>query len=84
MFDLEKWKASFGYTDEWFHPGFLTRVFLEAQARNFQQGGEHDIEHFKWAAYRYILERNAFTSRDRFDQFICLVEADPNEHLDVK
>ena len=80
-FDLAKWRAVFEYPNEWLDQGFIDEAFVEAQARSYDAGNDHDIEHFKWAAYRRALAATDFSDREAFRRFVACLEADPNEHL---
>ena len=71
----------FGYTDEWFHYGFIDCTFVNEQAKAFSDSTNDDTEIFKWAAYLDILAREALTTDKRRKEFLELIDSDPNEHL---
>jgi hypothetical protein len=80
-FDLGRWMAFFGYSQEWIDLEFIDIAFVREQAARFERGPDRDIEHYKWAAYRRVLENSDFSNRERWREFVRLIEADPNEHL---
>ena len=66
---------------EWFTLQFLPDSFLEHQIELYQQGDDLDIEHYKWAAYHFILANEDLSDINRLKEFIQVIENDPNEHL---
>jgi hypothetical protein len=80
-FDLARWMAVFGYTQEWTDLEFIDIAFVREQAAQFERGPDRDIEHYKWAAYRRILDNTDFSNQERWREFVRLIEADPNENL---
>ena len=81
IFDLTFWMARFGYSAEWTEFGFIDVAFVQEQARTFELGSDHELEHYKWAGYRRLLATTDFSAKSRWREFVQLIEADPNEHL---
>ncbi len=70
-----------GYNKEWFEYNFLPKSFIEKQVNLWEDGTVKNVEHYKWAGYRFIIENEDLTKIERLNQLIDVVENDPNEHL---
>lgn len=77
----EEFIAIIDYNQEWFSFNFIPDEFIQLQMNEWESSGDHNIEHYKWGAYQYILSTEDFSKIDRLNQFIQLIENDPNEHL---
>ncbi|MDW3194466.1 MAG: hypothetical protein R8G66_18965 [Cytophagales bacterium] len=69
------------YNEEWFLLGFLPQGVIQQQMEEWSISNDRNIEHYKWGAYRYILDNEDFKNKDRLLAFVQLMESDPNEHL---
>lgn len=69
------------YNEEWFSLGFLSEDIIMLQMQEWSTSSDHNIEHYKWGAYRYILDNEDFKNEERLLAFVQLMESDPNEHL---
>ena len=70
-----------GYNEEWFSLKFLPTKFVDNQIKDFINIESSDIEQYKWAGYRYVLDNEDFSKLERLKEFMLLIENDPNEHL---
>ncbi len=78
---LDEFIETIGYNKEWFELGFLPLEFVEQQLGIYQSSDDKDVQHYKWAGYRYILSNENFNDTKRVDDFVSLIENDPNSHL---
>lgn len=80
---LNNLKIEIGYDHEWEY--FVPQEFFQQQLEIYQQekrdGAVINKEHYKWAAYRYILEHHDLSSIENWSSFVDLIHADPDEHL---
>ncbi len=79
--NIMDWSKKFQYNQEWFIYKFISDEMFQQQIETYKLGKDTDIEHYKWAAYKYILAEEDFSNKNRLKQFLELVENDPNEHL---
>ena len=77
----EEFISIINYNPEWFTFNFLPKTFLDEQIKLYLKGDDLDIEHYKWAAYSYILAHEDFGNIDRLKEFMQVINHDPNEHL---
>lgn len=78
---IQTWIERCEYNNEWFEFDFIDEAFLKSQIKTYEETGDNDIEHYKWAAYVKILNEVDFTKKTKLKQFFQLIENDPNEHL---
>lgn len=69
------------YNKEWFDYEFLPDSFIELQIKTWLESEDHNIEHYKWAGYRHIMENEDLSDFNRLKEFVTLINNDPNEHL---
>jgi hypothetical protein len=66
-----------GYSSKWVEYGSLTPELLLAQVARFHTGDDKSTEHYRYAAFKLLQRRAAFSERE-FDQYVELATLDPD------
>jgi hypothetical protein len=66
-----------GYCSKWVEYGFLSPELLLAQVARFHAGDDKSTEHFRYAAFRRLQQRDVFSDQV-FEQYLELATLDPD------
>lgn len=67
----------FGYPREWLEFGLLDEEIFRAQIEAYRGGEDRNTEHYRFAAFRALLERAAFDDQ-LVERYLTLAERDPD------
>jgi hypothetical protein len=73
--------ARLGYDPKWLAYGFIDRQFLEDQIARHESGNDKDTEHFRYAAFRSVIENRTKWDDRTVDQIVELVALDEDRSL---
>lgn len=76
---IEDLKSTVGYSEDWSQ--FLDESFFKAQLNTFLSSSDEDVDHYKWAAYKEILENHDLSKEREWKGFVQLINNDSNDHL---
>ena len=79
--DLELFIKKVGYQNEWFDLSFIDLQIVKDQLKDYLTNPNEDFEPYKWSSYSYIVKNEDFKNPKRLDQFIQLIDSDPNPHI---
>lgn len=79
MQDTEQLLRLLGYDRRWLVYGFLSLEELACQHEIFESSDDQNTEHYRYAAFRRILERGASLANGELAQYIELAELDPDQ-----
>lgn len=79
MDDLKSALTLFDYDPLWLESGLLTPETLRAQTARFATGEDRHTEHYRWAAFRAILNGRDSLTDGECEAFIVLAARDPDQ-----
>jgi DNA-binding Xre family transcriptional regulator len=69
------------YAAEWVDYGFVDETFLTAQMEAAELSGDESTEHYRYAAFKAVLESNSNLDDLTIDRFIKLAELDEDQTM---
>ena len=69
------------YPAEWVHYGFVDETFLTSQIEAAELSGDESTEHYRYAAFKALLESNSNFDDLTIDRFIKLAELDEDQTM---
>lgn len=71
--------AKLHYDPKWLEYGFLDWAFLESQVQQYESGEDENTEHYRYAAFRKVLEELKAVNDLWLDRYLELAELDEDQ-----
>jgi hypothetical protein len=68
------------YDFKWLEYGFVDQPFLDEQVQQYESGSDDNIEHYRYAAFRKLLEASAIDDLT-LDRYVELAELDEDQTM---
>ncbi len=78
---IESMLTKLGYDPKWFTYGFLEVPFLREQSEHYDNGIDKNTEHYRYEAFRRLLESLTSIDNHTFDRYIELAELDEDKAM---
>lgn len=71
----------FHYPAQWFEYGFLDAPFIQQQIDRYQDSGDSHPEHYRYMAFRHVLDSHESLDNDALERYIILANMDEDTSM---